>query len=163
MCINSLTPGRCGCNLKLIIFISRINIMTISCYTLPSGEYHKTSTLVQVMAWCYLATTHYLNQYWSSMIPYTITKPQRVNILTYKEVSAVLCDMGSSWNRQQRFTGISGCDDTIMVPKVRLEYSRRTRSLSWLLMSWLLLDVPSQCSSIIDNANIFLFQENNSA
>ena len=38
------------------------------------------STLVQVMAWCRLATSHYLNQCWpSSMSPYGITRPQWVN------------------------------------------------------------------------------------
>ena len=38
------------------------------------------STLVQVMAWCRQATSHYLNQCWpSSMLPYGITRPQWVN------------------------------------------------------------------------------------
>ena len=39
------------------------------------------STLVQVMAWCRQATSHYLSQCWpSSMSPYGITRPQRVNL-----------------------------------------------------------------------------------
>ena len=38
------------------------------------------STLVQVMAWCREATSHYLNQCWPrSMLPYGITRPQWVN------------------------------------------------------------------------------------
>ena len=38
------------------------------------------STLVQVMAWCRQATSHYLSQCWpGSVTPYDITRPQRVN------------------------------------------------------------------------------------
>ena len=38
-----------------------------------------TSTLVQVMAWCCLATSHYLIQCWASAMPlYGITRPQWV-------------------------------------------------------------------------------------
>ena len=37
------------------------------------------STLVQVMAWCHQATSHYLNQCWPrSLPPYGITRPQWV-------------------------------------------------------------------------------------
>ena len=39
------------------------------------------STLVQVMAWCRQATSHYLNQCWPrSLSPYGITRPQWINI-----------------------------------------------------------------------------------
>ena len=39
------------------------------------------STLVQVMAWCRQATSHYLSQCWlSSLSPYGVTRPQWVNI-----------------------------------------------------------------------------------
>ena len=38
------------------------------------------STLVQVMAWCRQATSHYLSQCWPrSLSPYGFTRPQRVN------------------------------------------------------------------------------------
>ena len=38
------------------------------------------STLVEVMAWCRQATSHYLNQCWPrSMLPYGVTRPQWVN------------------------------------------------------------------------------------
>ena len=38
------------------------------------------STLVQVMAWCRQATSHYLNQCWPwSLAPYGVTRPQWVN------------------------------------------------------------------------------------
>ena len=40
------------------------------------------STLVQVMAWCRQATSHYLSQCWPrSMSPYAITRPQWVKYL----------------------------------------------------------------------------------
>ena len=40
------------------------------------------STLVQVMAWCRQATSHYLIQCWArSMWPYGVTRPQWVNTL----------------------------------------------------------------------------------
>ena len=42
---------------------------------------HDKSILVQVMAWCHQATSHYLSQCWpSSMLPYGVaTRPQVVN------------------------------------------------------------------------------------
>ena len=44
------------------------------------GVYFK-STLVQVMAWCRQATSHYLNQYWhSSLSPYGVARPQWVKL-----------------------------------------------------------------------------------
>ena len=46
------------------------------------------STLVQVMAWCHQATSHYLNQYWPrSLSPYGVTRPQRVNSLRPSDAS----------------------------------------------------------------------------
>ena len=39
------------------------------------------STLVQVMAWCRQATSHYLNQCWPrSKLPYGVTRPQWVKV-----------------------------------------------------------------------------------
>ena len=39
------------------------------------------STLVQVMAWCRQATSHYLSQYWpKSVSPYGVIWPQWVNL-----------------------------------------------------------------------------------
>ena len=38
------------------------------------------STLLQVMAWCRQATSHYLSQWWPrSLLPYGVTRPQWVN------------------------------------------------------------------------------------
>ena len=45
------------------------------------------STLVQVMAWCHQATSHYLSQCWPrSMSPYSITRPQWVKSSTITPV-----------------------------------------------------------------------------
>ena len=42
------------------------------------------STLVQVMAWCHQAISHYLSQCWPrSLLPYGVTRPQWVNVLIY--------------------------------------------------------------------------------
>ena len=44
------------------------------------------STLVQVMAWCHKATSHYLSQCWlRSLPPYGVTRPQWVNILRLRQ------------------------------------------------------------------------------
>ena len=41
------------------------------------------STLVQVMAWCRQATSHYLSQCWPrSLSPYGVTRPQWVNLVS---------------------------------------------------------------------------------
>ena len=88
-CVNSLAPGRFKWNFRLAIFnqILGIHVWDISCEIAPwrfslDLTYLK-STLVQVMAWCHQATSHYLNQCWPrSMSPYGVTMPQWVN--TYR-------------------------------------------------------------------------------
>ena len=86
--VNSLAPGRLGCHFKTAIFHL---VLLIGIFTLSNGNALRwmpwdltddKSTLVQVMAWCRQATSHYLNQCWpSSMSPYGITRPQWVNTL----------------------------------------------------------------------------------
>ena len=83
--INSLAPGRPGCHVKTAPF----NLLLIGIFTsskdnalrlMPRDLTDDKSTLVQVMAWCRQATSHYLSQCWhSSMSPYGITRPQWVN------------------------------------------------------------------------------------
>ena len=84
--VNSLAPGRPRCHFKTAIFnfILLIGIFTSSKYNalrwMPRDLTDDKSTLVQVMAWCRQATSHYLSQCWpSSMLPYGITRPQWVN------------------------------------------------------------------------------------
>ena len=59
----------------------------VSFVKLHSGECHWTlliqSTLVQVMAWCRQATSHYLSQCWPRfMSPCGVTRPQCVKMLS---------------------------------------------------------------------------------
>ena len=55
---------------------SNNNALTWMPHDLTDGR----STLVQVMAWCCQAPSHYLSQRWSSsMSPYGVTRPQWVN------------------------------------------------------------------------------------
>ena len=84
---NSMASRRCGCNLILVILkrISRRNTLSISSETtlswLQQDLTDDQSTLVQVMAWCRQATSHYLSQFWtSSMLLYGITLGQWVNL-----------------------------------------------------------------------------------
>ena len=83
---NSLAPGRCRCDLKLVIFklIPRIHIWSIFCEIalrwMPQDLTSDKSTLVQVMAWCRQATSHYLSLCWPRfMSPYGLTRLQWVN------------------------------------------------------------------------------------
>ena len=47
---------------------------------MPLDPTDDKSTLVQVMTWCRLETSHYLNQCWPrSPMPYGVTRPQWVN------------------------------------------------------------------------------------
>ena len=67
---NSLAPEGFEYSLKLINFklISTINILSIFCEIairwMPQHLTDHWSTLVQLMAWCRQATSHYLSQCW---------------------------------------------------------------------------------------------------
>ena len=94
--INSLAPGGFVYSIRLVNFklISMINISSISCEIVIRWMLqHLTdhwSTLVQVMAWCRQATSHYLSQCWPrSLSPYDVTRPQWVNELIYVLQGAV--------------------------------------------------------------------------
>ena len=85
--IKSLAPGGFDHSLKLVNFklISMINILSIFCEIairwMPQHLTDLWSILVQVMAWCYQATSHYLSQCWHrSMSPYDVTRPQWVEL-----------------------------------------------------------------------------------
>ena len=79
---SSSAPGRGSWNFKTIIF--KLSIQTgsfgtwfeIPLWWMPQNLTNEMSTLVQIMAWCRLATNHYLSQWWSrSMSPYGVTRP----------------------------------------------------------------------------------------
>ena len=86
--INSLAPGKYEWNFRHVIFkqILVIDGWDISCeialiwMSLDFAD--DQSTLVQVMAWCRQATSHYLSQCWPrSLSPYGVTRPQWVNAI----------------------------------------------------------------------------------
>ena len=70
--VNSLAPGKFEWNFRSLIFkiISVTDGWGISCEIglrwMPLDLTDDKSTLVQVMAWCRQATSHYLSQCWSS-------------------------------------------------------------------------------------------------
>ena len=84
---NSLAPGKFEWNFSHVIFkqILVIDDWGISCEIAltwrPLDLTDDKSTLVQVMAWCRQATSHYLSQCSpSSLSPYGVTRPQWVKI-----------------------------------------------------------------------------------
>ena len=79
-------PGRSGFDSKNGIFylVLLIGIFRSSHYNalrwMPQDLTDDKSTLVQVMAWCRQASSHYLSQCWlSSLSPYGVARPQWVN------------------------------------------------------------------------------------
>ena len=82
-CLNSLAPGKFEWNFTHVIFkqILVIDDWGISCENgltwKPQDLTDDKSTLVQVMAWCHQAPSHYLSQCWpTSLLQYGITRPQ---------------------------------------------------------------------------------------
>ena len=86
--VKSLAPGKFEWNFRHLIFqiISVLDGWGISCELalrwMSLDLTDDKSTLVQVMAWCRQATSHYLSQCWlRSLSPYGVTRPQWVNCL----------------------------------------------------------------------------------
>ena len=82
---NSLAPRRFKKifkknNFKLILVTDGCDISSEIALKWPSLDLSDDkSTLVQIMAWCHKATSHYLNQCWPrSLPPYGVTRPQWV-------------------------------------------------------------------------------------
>ena len=97
--VNSLAPGRFQANFRKITFqlILVIDDWSISCKIvfkwMPMDLAGVKSTLVQVMAWCRQATSHYLSQCWPrSLSPYGVTRPQWVNPLRLGKMAPTLAD-----------------------------------------------------------------------
>ena len=81
--LNSLAPGKFEWNFRYLIFqiLSVIDGWVVSCELalrwMSLDLTDDKSTLVQVMAWCRQATSHYLTQCWPrSLPPYGVTRPQ---------------------------------------------------------------------------------------
>ena len=68
--VNSLVPGICDCDFKWVNFKDNLMIVILSIQgkntleRMPEDLIDGKSTLVQVMAWCRQATSHYLDQCW---------------------------------------------------------------------------------------------------
>ena len=84
--LNSLAPGMFEWKFRHVIFKLMLVIdgWGIPCETaliwMSLNFTDDQSTLVQVMAWCHQATSHYLSQCWPrSLSPYGVTRPQWVN------------------------------------------------------------------------------------
>ena len=83
---DSLIPGRFECyfrlmSLKLNLVIDGWGFFCETALRWMSLDLtDDKSTLVQVMAWCHQATSHYMSQCWlRSLSPYGITRPEWVN------------------------------------------------------------------------------------
>ena len=90
--INSLAPGGFENIFQNVYFklISWIDTLSNSCETalrsMPQNPSGDKSTLVQVMAWCRQAASHYLSQCCPrSLSPYGVTRPQWVNAPVWGE------------------------------------------------------------------------------
>ena len=84
--LNSLAPGRFQIDFRYVIF--KLNLVNvgwgmshgIALRWMPLDLADDKSSLVQVVAWCRQATSHYLSQRWSRpMSPNGVTRPQWVN------------------------------------------------------------------------------------
>ena len=66
-----------------------------------NGRSDGKSTLVQVMAWCRQATSHYLSQCWPrSLSPYGVIRPQWVNTTTHNKTVCIFYEIYCIFLRQ---------------------------------------------------------------
>ena len=86
--VNTLVFWWCGSDFKNVISeqLLQIKFKKTSCdialMWMPENSLDDKSTLVQVMAWCRQATSHYLSQCWPrSMLSYAISSPQWITEL----------------------------------------------------------------------------------
>ena len=97
--LNPLAPGRSECNSRngifnLVLLIGMFRSSHDNALRwMPQDLTDDKSTLVQVMAWCHQATSHYLSQCWPrSLLPYGVTRPQWVKqkSSTYEQTSMIV-------------------------------------------------------------------------
>ena len=91
--VNSFAPGKFEWNFSYVIFqgILVIDGWGISCEIaliwMSVDFTDDQSTLVQVMAWCRQATSHYLCQCWPrSLTPYGVIRPQWVKKSSFTDI-----------------------------------------------------------------------------
>ena len=93
---NSLAPGKFEWNFRHAIF-KQILVIDGWCTSCEIAQKWMSldfsddqSTLVQVMAWCHHATSHYLSQCWPrSLSPYGVTRPQWVKSNIFHKYACV--------------------------------------------------------------------------
>ena len=104
---NSLATGKPRCHFKTAILNLVLSIGIFTSFKdkalrwMPRDLIDDKSTLVQVMAWCRQATSHYLSLCWpSSMSPYAVTRPPWVNeiAITYISSDHVFHNYGYVYN-----------------------------------------------------------------
>ena len=90
--INSLAPGKFEWNFRYAIFKLILEIdgwgisYEIALIWMSLDFTDDQSTLVQVMAWCRQAISHYLSQCWPrSLSPYGVTRPEWVKQLRFSD------------------------------------------------------------------------------
>ena len=90
--VNSLARERFQFNFKLILVNGGWSIShEIALRWMPLDLTDDKSTLVQVMAWCRQATSHYLSQCWHiSVSPNGITKPRWLNLGLPPSLSGIM-------------------------------------------------------------------------
>ena len=101
--INALSPGRLEGNFHEVIFYFLWTMVELSLVNWALDECHwltDMSTLVQIVALCHQAPSHYLNQCWPwSLYPYDSTRPQWVKYsfsLKYF-IGNWLCTVTNGW------------------------------------------------------------------
>ena len=111
---NSLAPGRPGCHFKTAIFslVLLIGFFRFSNDSAPGWMQwdlkDDKSTLLQVMACCRQATSHYLKQWWpSSTPPCSVTRPQWIELILWIDIWYTSCEIGFWWVWQNHIDGKS--------------------------------------------------------
>ena len=94
--VNILRPAQNGCHFTddnpTYTFLKENVDILISLGFVPKGPYYNMSALIQVVAWCLMVPSHYLNQCWQrSLVLHCVTGLQRVKGLTETIVSMYLC------------------------------------------------------------------------
>ena len=131
VCVNSLAPGKLEWNFRYVIFnwILVVDGWGISCeiaLVLMSLDFtNDQSTLVQVMAWCRQATSHYLSQCWPRSLlplPFGVTSPQWVNTLRPRQNCRHFTD--------DTFRGIFLNEDVWLSLKISLKFVPKVRIIN---------------------------------
>ena len=144
VCINLLAPGKFEWNFWSLIFqiISVIDGWGIFCELahrwISLNLTNDKSTLVQVMAWCHQATSHYLSQCWPRLLsPYGVPRPQWVNDMSHPPWQNCMLSLNGNGNmvminsQQDR-----GKHADVMSLKSFLHYWPFVRGIYWLSVDY---------------------------